>query len=82
MQRVSVQQLVELCEQNISVPAAISLVDDLISLPAGFIFWLNSTCSYEGYLYDWYMTRQKRQHGYYTHFRWVLDPTGMRCYYS
>lgn len=40
MQHVSVQQLAELCEQNLSVPAAITLVDDLISLPAGLSFSL------------------------------------------
>lgn len=54
MQHVSVQQLVEPCEQNISVPAAITLVDDLNSLPTGFIFQLNSTCRNGGYLYDQY----------------------------
>lgn len=54
MQHVSVQQLAELCEQNLSVPAAITLVDDLISLPADFIFQLNSTCRNEGYLYGKY----------------------------
>lgn len=44
MQRVSNEQLVEPCELNISMPAASSPVDDLISLPAGFIFALHLSC--------------------------------------